>query len=244
MKERLLDIEIPSKRFSNLTKEEREALYSLKDHHSIIIKGADKGSVVVVWNREDYLKEAYRQLDDKEVYEQVPDDPSVLANTLMKALEKIRLRGDLSKDTLDYFLVKDPKFARFYLLPKIHKRLHDVPGRPVISNCGYYTENISSFLDYHLQPLAQKVKSYIKDTNHFLSKLKSLGKLPQGAILCTIDVVGLYPSIPHSEGLNSLRRFFELGDNKQISSDTLIELAEIVLKTTFLNSMKKLLTGT
>ena len=29
---------------------------------------------------------------------------------LIKALEKIRLRGDLSKDTLDYFLVKDPKF--------------------------------------------------------------------------------------------------------------------------------------
>ena len=83
------------------------------------------------------------------------------------------------------------------------------------------------------------MKLSIKDTNHFLSKLKSLGKLPQGAILCTIDVVGLYPNIPHSEGLNSLRRFLELRDNKQISSDTLIELAEIVLKTTFLNSIKK-----
>ena len=149
LEERLLDIEIPSKRFNNLTKEEREALYSLKDDPSIIIKSCLG-----------YLKEAYRQLDDKEVYEQVPDDPSALANTFMKALEKIRLPGDLSRDTLDYFLVKDPKFARFYLLPKIHKRLHDVPGRPVISNCGYYTESISSFLDYHLQPLAQKVKSY------------------------------------------------------------------------------------
>ena len=100
----------------------------------------------------------------------------------------------------------------------------------MISDCGYYTENISSFLDYHVQLLAQKVKSYIKDTNHFLSKLKSLGKLSQGAILCTIDVVGLYPNIPHSEGLTALRRFLELRDNKQISSDTLIELAEIVLK--------------
>ena len=98
----------------------------------------------------------------------------------------------------------------------------------MISNCGYYTENISSFLDYHLQPLAQKVKSYIKHTNHFLSKLKSLGKLPQGAILCTIDVVGLYPNILHSKGLTSFRRFLELTDNKQISSDTLTELAEIM----------------
>ena len=214
LEERLIDIEIPSKIFNNLTKEEREALYRLKDDPSIIIKGADKGSVVAVWDREDYLKEAYRQLDDKEVYEQFPNVPSVLANTLIKVLEKIRLRGDLSKETLDYFLVKDPKFTRFYLLPKIHKRLHDVPGRPVISNCGYYTENISSFLDYHLQPLAQKIKSYIKDTNHFLSKLKSLGRLLQGAILFTIDIVSLYSNIPHSEGLTSLRRFLELRDNK------------------------------
>ena len=92
------------------------------------------------------MKKAYRQLDNKKVYEQVPDKPSVLANTLIKALEKICLRGYLPKDTLDYFSVKDPKFARFYLLPKIHKQLHDVLGRPVISNCGYYTENISLFL--------------------------------------------------------------------------------------------------
>ena len=148
LEERLLDIEIPSRRYNNLTKEERDALYSLRDDSSIIIKGADKGSVVVVWDREDYLKEAYKQLEDREVYEEVPNDPSVLVNTIIKALEEIRLRGDLSSDTINYFVVEDSKFARFYLLPKIHKRLHNVPGRPVISNCGFYTENISSFLDY------------------------------------------------------------------------------------------------
>ena len=81
-----------------------------------------------------------------------------------------------------------------------------------------------------MQPLAQKVKSYIKDTNHFLNKIKKLGSLPNGAILCTMDVVGLYPNIPHGEGLDSLRRFSETRDNKQISSDTLTELAEVVLK--------------
>ena len=115
---------------------------------------------MVVWDKEDYLEEAYKQLEDREVDEEVPNDPNVLVNTIIKALEKTRFRGDLSSDTLNYFVVEDPKFARFYLLPKIHKRLHNVPGRPVISNCDFYTENISSFLDYHLQPLAQKVKLY------------------------------------------------------------------------------------
>ena len=54
--------------------------------------------------------------------------------------------------------------------------------------------------------------------------------MPDAAILCTIDVVGLYPHIPHGESLASLHRFLETRDSKQISSDTLAELAEVVFK--------------
>ena len=72
--ERLLDTEIPSKKLNNLTKDERNAMYSLKDDKSIIIKGAEKGAVVIVWNREDYIKEATKQLEDEEVYIEVPND--------------------------------------------------------------------------------------------------------------------------------------------------------------------------
>ena len=128
-----MDIDISSKRFNNLTREERNALYKLRDNPTIIIKAVDKGSAVVFWDREDYLKEAYKQLEDKDVYEEVQNDSSIVINTIMRALEKIRIRGDLPNHTLNYFLVKDPKFARFYLLPEIHKRLHNVPGRPTIS---------------------------------------------------------------------------------------------------------------
>ena len=106
----------------------------------------------------------------------------------------------------------------------------NVPGRPVISNCGFYTENISSFLDHHLQPIAQKGNPFIKDTSHFLWKIKSLGQLPEGAILYTIDVVGLYPNIPHEEGLASLRRFLNARMEKKETTETLVELAEIFLK--------------
>ena len=80
-------------------------------------------------------------------------------------IRKLRNRGDISHETLDYFSVNNPKLGRFYLLPKINKLLHDVPGRPVISNFGFCAENISSFIKCHLKPLAQNVKSYIKDTN-------------------------------------------------------------------------------
>ena len=126
--------------------------------------------------------------------------------------------------------MNNPRLDRFYLLPKIHKRLSSVPGRPVISNCGYYTENISAFLDYHLKPLAKTVKSFIKDTNHFLQKLKGLPKLSKNSLLCTVDVVGLYPNIPHDEGLKAVRKKLDQRQDKKISTESLVELAECVLK--------------
>ena len=141
----------------------------MKNDKSIIIKSADKGSAVVVWDREDYLKEANSQLSDADVYEELKNDPmSDLAKMISKCLKKIERLDILDQDTLRFLEVDDPKLGRFYLLPKSQKRLFRVPGRPIISNSGYFTENISAFLDFHLQPVAQTVKSHLKDTNDFL----------------------------------------------------------------------------
>ena len=49
LKENLLEIEVPKDKFNNLTKGERDALHILKNDRTIVIKGADKGSSVVVW---------------------------------------------------------------------------------------------------------------------------------------------------------------------------------------------------
>ena len=98
-----------------------------------------------------------------------------------------------------------------YLLPKIHKRLSDVPGRPVISNCRMPTEKVSEFLDYHLKPVMQNGKLYIRDSGHLLEKIKNISTLPENAILVTADVKGLHPSIPHQVGLSALNEAFIIG---------------------------------
>ena len=103
LEEKLLDIDIPKGKFNNLSKEERDALHSLKNDNTIVIKGAGKGSEVVVWDREDYLEKAHKQLSDEEVYEEVTNDPSTLESTIFNALNKIRARGDLSAENLGYF---------------------------------------------------------------------------------------------------------------------------------------------
>ena len=92
--------------YSNLTKWERNALYSLRDDPSVIIKEGDKGSSVVVWNREDYFREANSQLSDKAVYQDVKGDTEgPLLKVIKRVLRKIRNRGDISDETLDYFFV-------------------------------------------------------------------------------------------------------------------------------------------
>ena len=76
----------------------------------------------------------------------------------------------------------------------------------------------------------QKIKSFIKDTNDFLKKLNKLRDLPDDFILPTIDVVGLYPNIPHKEGLEAIRKALDKREDQTISTDSLILLAECVLK--------------
>ena len=75
--------------------------------------------------------------------------------------------------------------------------------------------------------------SYIKDTNEFLLKLKNLRKVPNNAILITADVVGLYPNIPHNEGLEVLKKRIDNFYEKSIPTEDLFKMAEFVLKNNY-----------
>ena len=120
-----------------------------------------------------------------------------------------------------------------YLLPKIHKRLCDVPGRSVISNCGTPTEKASEFLDNQIKEVVQNGWCYIKDSNDFIKKIKYLKNIPDNTILVTADVVGLYPSIPHEAGLRALKELLDRREEKKISTEDLVKTAEFVLKNNY-----------
>ncbi|CAJ0931730.1 unnamed protein product [Ranitomeya imitator] len=58
-----------------------------------------------------------------------------------------------------------------------------------------------------LSPLVPLMKSYLKDTTHFLQLLRDLGPLPSNSILVAMDVSSLYTNIDHQEGLESVTRY-------------------------------------
>ena len=222
-----------------MSQEEWKALRSSEEDKTETLKKADKGSCVVVWGREDYLKEAYEQLLDINIYRDVNYNESILrdlAETNNILFTSLKARGYISNEQLKYFSIEKKKctnLGKMYLFPKIHKRLSSVPGRPDISNCGTPTEKVSEFLDSQLKSLMQSGKSYIKDSGDFIEKIKSLKNLPESAILVTADVVGIYPSIPHDNGLEVLERRLEQRKEKTIPTQDLIKMADFVLKNNF-----------
>ena len=176
------------------------------------------------------LAEAMRQLSDVGVYVTLDKDPT---NDMIKKVnnrvQRAHEEGCISDSTLDYLLVNSTaKAGRFYLLPKLHKK--GCPGRPVISGCNTPTENISEFVDYHLKSLVASIPSFVKDTNDFLHKLTDIDTLPEGAIMVSIDVVGLYPHIPHDEGLEAITHALNGRQNQEIPTNLIVDLAELVLK--------------
>ena len=148
-------------------------------------------------------------------------------------LRKMKAKGEVDKKTCEFLVIPKPGPGRFYLLPKIHKRSYDVPGRPVISNNSTPTENISAFIDHHLKEIPPKIPNILEDTRDFLNRIEELGDIPEDSILVSFDVVGLYPSIPHDEGIEYMHEMLQQHSTSKVSAESLCELAELILTNNF-----------
>ena len=220
-------------RSNNLTKEERESLLSLQSNSNLIIKKADKGSAVVLMDKDDYIKEAERQLSDTNFYVSSPIDLTRINITKIEGiLKKMLDDSEINFETYAHLTpdISKNRTAEFYFLPKIHKK--EVKGRPIISGNGCPTEKISAFVDDHIKEYVKKLPSYVKDTTDFIRKLESFSKMKRvrhdnELILVTMDVTSLYTNIPNHEGIVSVIKTLEPTYNRRVS----------------LNSIKKLLTA-
>ena len=75
--------------------------------------------------------------------------------------------------------------------------------------------------------------SYIKDSGDFLKKIENIGKIPEGAILVTADVIGLYPSILHAAGLEAFPKRRNERDSPKVPTEDKVQMAHFVLKNKF-----------
>ena len=157
-----------------------------------------------------------------------------------------RKKCSITEKKLKYFTCEYKKTTNFSKrLPKSHKRLFNVPGRPVISNFDNPTKKFLEFLYYHLKPVMQNSWSYLKSSGYFLKKMKN--SISEDTFLVTADIVSFNSSIPHTADLAALRNALENREVKKISREDLVKMAEFLLKNNhfeFNRGIKHQLSGT
>uniref|UniRef100_A0A803JPB3 Reverse transcriptase domain-containing protein n=1 Tax=Xenopus tropicalis TaxID=8364 RepID=A0A803JPB3_XENTR len=189
---------------SNLTKMEQIALEQLRNDHSLVIKNADKGGMVVVLDSETYKNEALRQLSDVSTYQILKGNPTVSYTNILVSLVDGAFRDGLINDKVrDYLVPKSPKIPLFHHLPKVHKIERPLVGRPIVSGIASLNERLSEYVDLYLQPLVQRLISYVRDTKHILQLLSGF-RWQSDYSWGTIDVASLYSCIPHDRGLEAV----------------------------------------
>lgn len=221
----------------NLTQDEVKAMRDLMHNQHIIIKPADKGSAVVILGRDQYIMEAYRQLNNKTYYRKL-DEPIYLQTIpiVSKIIDTLKTKKFINVKQKQYLKGDvQPRARRFYILPKIHKNPEQwtlpfeiPPGRPIVSDCGSETYRTAEYIDYFLNPLSIKHPSYIKDTYHFIDIIKKI-KIPQNSLLFTIDIDNLYTNIDTKSGLSAVHEIFKKYPNTERPDEEVLALLEINL---------------
>ena len=224
---------------SNLTKDETAALRRLKDNRNIVIKSADKGGAIVVLDRDAYISEAYRQLNNTKYYRKL--DRPIYTDNIAKInsiLDRMLDRNFITKKQLAY-LSADQETTRpriFYLLPKIHKKAETWPqpgrmpeGRPIVSDCSSESNRISEYIDYYISPLACRHPAYLKDTYDFVGRIRGR-PVGEGSLIVTGDVSSLYTNMNLDRIIAVIRETFISNPDASRPSDDIIELLDLTLR--------------
>lgn len=222
----------------NLSPSQFHSIKELQECKHIVIKPADKGSVVVIMHRDNYILEVERQLSDTQYYTKL--DKLIFRDTIPmvdEILTKLKQKKFITQKQLT-FLKGDfePRERRFYTLPKIHKKPetwtvpHVVPaGRPIVSDCGSETYHTAKFIDYYLNPLSVKHPAYVKDTYHFISIIKNL-RPSLSSSLFSMDVTSLYTNIDITAGILAVKQIFEKYPDSKRPDEELLQLLDINLR--------------
>ena len=191
----------------NLTEKQQIALNKLqKNRKSITIKPADKNLGLVLMNTDHYIMQCLAHLTDTSTYRLTTSYPlEDIERNMVHILNNFKHELDNRDKRLYKFLQKSQQTTRvpcFYGIPKIHKKFARLPPLcPIVSQSTSPLIGTAKFIDHVLQPVASSYPDYLHNTTALSITLQDL-KVPEDAILVTIDVTSLYPSIPQTECLN------------------------------------------
>ena len=218
----------------NLSKDEIDALKVLSEDKSITIRNSDKGGTVVILDSSTYSNEALRQLSDIHTYSLLKSDPTVpFSKELTILLDRAVQAGIFTAKERDLFIPVNPIMPIFHHLPKIHKGLCPLVGRPIVAGIGSLNERLGDWVDSQLQPLVLSLPGYLRDTKDLLNKLHEFAWSDHYRWI-SCDVTSLYSSIPHHLGIEAVKVFLkESGKFSLVLQEFICQALEYLLKHNF-----------
>ena len=208
---------------ANITKEEQKALNELKKDNNRVILTADKGTCLVVMDKEEYINKA-QDLLKEETYRVIPEDPTnKQKNKLIQLLKKIETEGGINEENYKKMYPTGAGIPKFYGLPKVHKA--GVPLRPIVSSRGSVTYNTSKELATILKPLAGRSSFSVQNNMDFVEQVKNIRLQPQECIV-SYDVKALFTSVPIKPAINIIKQLLE--DDKELPQRTSMTVHNII----------------
>ena len=116
----------PNYQQSNLTSDERLKLMYLSENRNLTIKGADKGGKIVIMDTEDYIEHCKLLLNDRECYEKLDANPTLIyAEEVKQKIDDMLKNNYIRKEEYNYLAenLENPRTPLFYGIPKINKLL-------------------------------------------------------------------------------------------------------------------------
>ena len=199
--------ELLTKSEPNLTRKAKAAIKTLKNNQQkLTIKPADKNLGIVIMNTDDYLLQCSKLLTNEATYRLAQTYPKEnISRQLTNTLVSFHSQLTNYNSKLYQFLQPKPNHTlvpKFYGIPKIHKQYDTLPPmRPIVAHNNSLLNPTAKLLDHLLQPIAQAYPDYLHNSTSLSLSLETL-IVPDSAILVSIDVDSLYPSIPQTECLN------------------------------------------
>ena len=192
-------------KYENLTKDEYDAFLELTQLDNIVIQKADKGNVVVLINKTDYITKMEDILNDESKFRKINfqktfKEVNYLVDKETEINKFLNLqcdKGVFTKDEVGRLKPHGSQPGVLYGLCKVHKVVTEgiPPFRPIMSAINTPSYNLAKFFVPILAPLTSN-EYVLKDSFSFATNVRDQNP---DLWMCSFDIDSLFTNLPLDE---------------------------------------------
>ena len=187
---------------------------------------ADNGRATSIISKNQVHEMVEQELNKPERYKKPRTDTIKKSRTSRnKKLAELKLKDLITKQEHSSLKPSVPKTPKARSILKIHKDRLKI--RLIVNTQNSPIYKIAKKISKELTPLIRSGKSYIKDTEQFVDKIRNI-KLEENGTMISFDISDMYPSLPKQDVITEvIRRINDENFKPSMNKKALTELVNI-----------------